>query len=83
MYVIFQALKFWPYLESVMSELQTIENPITYYQLCFKVTFFVFSFFFLQKTPMEVAAERGHMDIVHYLRGDDNGDSISNVNIIL
>ena len=28
---------------------------------------------------MEVAAERGHMDIVRYLRGDGNSD----VNIIL
>ena len=33
--------------------------------------------FLLQRTPMEVAAERGHMDIVQYLKGD----SISDVNI--
>ena len=36
----------------------------------------IFSFL-LQRTPMEEAAERGHMDIVHYLGGDD----ISDVNI--
>ena len=34
--------------------------------------------FLLQRTPMEAAAERGHKDIVHYLR-----DANSDVNIRL
>ena len=45
-----------------------------WYLYCILMYFFIL----LQRTPMEVAAERGHKDIVHYLR-----DANSDVNIRL
>ena len=48
----------------------TIEKPITL-SAVFQGDCFLLFFSLHQRTPIEEAVQRSHMDIVHYLRGDD------------
>ena len=49
----------------------TSNPPIKIRSLVLDEFYFIF---LLQRTPMEVADERGHKDIVHHLRGDGTSD---------